>query len=66
MTPFAAWLDGIRRVNRAPAVLAGVWVMTLLVSVPMAIALRAMLAQHLGASLAADTAATGVNYDWMQ
>ena len=25
-----------------------------------------MLAQHLGASLAADTAATGVNYDWMQ
>ena len=25
-----------------------------------------MLAQHLGASLAADTAASGVNYDWMQ
>ncbi len=66
MTPFGAWLDGIRRVNRAPAVLAGVWVMTLLVSVPMAIALRGMLAQHLGASLAADSAAAGVNYDWMQ
>ena len=25
-----------------------------------------MLAQHLGSSLAADTAASGVNYDWMQ
>ena len=28
--------------------------------------MRGMLAQHLGASLAADTAASGVNYDWMQ
>jgi hypothetical protein len=66
MSAFAAWLDGIRRVNRAPAVLIGVWALTLLVSVPMAVALRAMLAHHLGASLAADTAASGVNYDWMQ
>ena len=32
----------------------------------MAVAMRGMLAQHLGASLAADTAASGVNYDWMQ
>jgi hypothetical protein len=61
-----AWRDGIRRVNRAPALLAGVWALTLLVSVPMAVAMRGMLAQHLGASLAADTAASGVNYDWMQ
>ena len=61
-----AWRDGIRRVNRAPALLAGVWALTLLVSVPMAAAMRGMLAQHLGASLAADTAASGVNYDWMQ
>jgi len=61
-----AWRDGIRRVNGAPALLAGVWALTLLVSVPMAAAMRGMLAQHLGASLAADTAASGVNYDWMQ
>ena len=61
-----AWRDGIGRVNRAPALLAGVWALTLLVSVPMAVAMRGMLAQHLGASLAADTAASGVNYDWMQ
>jgi hypothetical protein len=61
-----AWLEGMRRVNRAPAVLLGVWVLTLLVSLPLASVLRGMLAQHLGRSLAADTAASGVNYDWMQ
>ena len=58
--------DGIRRVNRAPALLAGVWLATLIVSMPLAAAMRGMLADHLGASLAADAAATGVNYDWMQ
>jgi hypothetical protein len=61
-----AWRDGVRRVKSAPAILLGVWALTLLVSVPMAAAMRGMLAQHLGASLAADTAASGVNYDWMQ
>jgi hypothetical protein len=62
----SAWRDGLRRVHRAPAILAGVWALTLLVSLPLAVAMRGMLAQHLGQSLAADTAATGVNYDWMQ
>ena len=65
MSAFTAWTDGIRRVNRAPAILIGAWVLTLLVSVPMALAMRGMLAEHLGASLAADTAASGVNSDWM-
>ena len=66
MSAFSAAMDGIRRVNRAPAILIGVWALTLLVSLPLAIALRGMLAQHLGGSLAADSAASGVNYDWMQ
>ena len=66
MSPFSAWADGARRVNRAPAILIGVWALTLLVSLPLTIALRGMLAQHLGQSLEADTAASGVNYDWMQ
>ena len=66
MSPLTAWREGARRVNRAPAILIGVWALTLLVSVPLTLALRAMLAQHLGSSLAADTAASGVNYDWMQ
>jgi hypothetical protein len=62
----AAAFDGMRRVNRAPPVLIGVWVLTVLVSLPLALVLRGMLAEHLGSSLAADSAAAGVNYDWMQ
>ena len=61
-----ALVDGIRRVNRAPAILAGVWALTLLVSLPLTLALRGMLADHLGRSVAAETATAGVNYDWMQ
>jgi hypothetical protein len=60
------WFDGIRRVNRAPVILAGVWLMTLLVSLPLTLGLRDTLARHLGSSLAADRAAGGVDYDWMQ
>jgi hypothetical protein len=63
---FEPALDGIRRVNRAPAVVAGVWLLTFAVSLPLALAMRGMLEQHLGASLAADAAASGANYDWMQ
>jgi hypothetical protein len=63
---FAAWGDGMRRVNRAPAVLLGVWALTVLISLPLTATLRGMLRDHLGESLAADTAASGVNYDWMQ
>ena len=66
MSAFAAWLDGAGRVKRAPALLLGAWALTLLVSVPLAVEMRGLLAQHLGASLAADAAADGVNYDWMQ
>jgi hypothetical protein len=62
----SALLDGIRRVNRAPAILCGVWLLTLALSVPLGLAMRSQIAQHLGSSLAADTAASGVNYDWMQ
>jgi hypothetical protein len=66
MSAWTALGDGVRRVGRAPALVAGVWALTLLVSVPLAVVLRGMLAQHLGNSLAADSAASGVNYDWMQ
>jgi hypothetical protein len=66
MTALAAWRDGMRRVNRAPAVLAGVWAVTVLLSLPLTAVMRSLLHDHLGSSLAADTAASGVNYDWMQ
>ncbi len=61
-----AWQDGWRRVLDAPAVAAGVFAMTLLLVLPLAIMLREALASHLGNSLAAETAASGVNYDWWQ
>jgi hypothetical protein len=58
--------DGIRRVNRAPAILAGVWLLTLLVSLPLALGMRGLLRDHLGESLTGDAAADGVDYEWMQ
>lgn len=60
------FLDGVRRVNRAPAILIGVWLLTCAVTLPLALAMRAMIVEHLGSSLAADAAANGVNYEWMQ
>jgi hypothetical protein len=66
MSALGAWRDGIRRVANAPLILVGVWLMTTLVSVPLALALRSEVRTHLGASLAAETAASGVNYEWMQ
>ena len=56
----------MRRVFRAPVLLLGVWVMTLAVTLPLALVMRGLIAQHLGDSMAADSAAAGVNYDWMQ
>jgi hypothetical protein len=64
MSPLAAWRDGAARVAAAPAILAGVYAVTLLAAIPFGLALRAILADHLGASLAAERAAAGVNYDW--
>lgn len=61
-----AFREGLRRVNGAPAVLAGMCAFTLVLALPLSLALRGMLADHLGASLAADAAASGTNYDWWQ
>jgi len=61
-----AWRDGVRRVARAPLIVIGVWLVTALVSLPLALSIRADLMSHLGSSLAAESAAQGVNYEWMQ
>ena len=66
MTALRAWRDGIRRVVGAPLILGGVWLMTTLVGLPLALVLRSEISAHLGSSLAAVTAADGVNYEWMQ
>jgi hypothetical protein len=66
MTAVQAWREGMRRVASAPAVLAGVWLMTALTVLPLTLALRDQLATHLGSSLIAEDAADGVSHDWMQ
>jgi hypothetical protein len=66
MTARAAFREGLRRVNGAPMVLAGMFAVTLFLALPLSYALRGMIAAHLGSSLAADSAAAGTNYDWWQ
>lgn len=66
MTILAALRDGVRRVNRAPAILLGLLVLTFALALPLGLTLRGMMKSHLGNSLAADAAADGVNYDWWQ
>lgn len=66
MTVWAAWRDGIRRVNGAPAVLLGMCTLTLFVALPLSLALRGLIAAQLGDSLFADALADGTSYDWWQ
>jgi hypothetical protein len=61
---FNAFVDGVNRVKRAPWLLLGLWFSTIALTLPLAITLQGMLAGHLGRSLAAESAATGVDYDW--
>lgn len=66
IAPAAALREGIRRVNSAPVLLFAVFLATLLMAAPSTRVLRSMLRSHLDASLAADQAAAGVNFDWWQ
>ena len=66
MTVWAAWRDGARRINGAPVVLFGMVLLTLLVALPMSLALRGMIATQLGDSLYGVALASGANYDWWQ
>jgi hypothetical protein len=66
MGSVAAFREGARRVNGAPLVLLGLFAVTLLVALPLSYILRGEIEAHLGTSLAADTAATGTNFDWWQ
>jgi hypothetical protein len=43
-----------------------VYAATVVLALPLAIAMRGLLQAHLGSSLAAESAAEGVNYDWWQ
>ena len=59
-------LDGMRRVASAPAILVLAWLMTVLVSVPLTLAVRGSIRDHLGASLEAESISAGADLDWMQ
>jgi hypothetical protein len=63
---FKAFADGLRRVVAAPAVLGGVFVMTFLLALPLAITVRDLIEANLGRSLVAGEVADAVNYDWWQ
>jgi hypothetical protein len=59
-----AWLDGLMRVKHAPWLVIGVWLSTLVMAMPLAIALQQLIGAHLGSSMIAGSVASGVNYDW--
>ena len=61
-----ALLDGIRRVGKAPAVLVGVYVITLLAAAPLGVIMHDAISTDLGSSVAADDAAVGVNWEWWE
>ena len=66
MSATSAFREGFRRVNRAPLLVAGMFLVTLGVALPLSLALRGMIEAHLGPSLIADSVASGVNYEWWQ
>jgi hypothetical protein len=61
---FAAFVDGVNRVKRAPALVIGLWLATVATALPFAMLLQALIGDHLGSSLAAHAAAEGVDFDW--
>ncbi|HXG55531.1 MAG TPA: hypothetical protein VNJ03_09165 [Vicinamibacterales bacterium] len=66
MRATSSFLTGLARVHRAPAVLAGTCALTVLIALPLSIALSGMLEAHLGNSLAAESVAAGANHQWWQ
>ena len=63
-SPLDAFLDGLMRVKRAPWLVIGLWLSTLLLALPLSLALHGLLGEHLGDSMAAQSAAEGLNFDW--
>jgi hypothetical protein len=63
-TILGAFIEGWRRVLRAPALSASLLIATFLLALPLAIALGGMIEDHLGASVEADAAAAGWHARW--
>ena len=64
MRPTAALRDGISRVNRAPVIVAAVFLVTLLSALPLSMMMRDALRAHLADSMVAEQVARGVNMQW--
>ena len=64
--PLPAWTNGLGRVLRAPALVLVLWICSLAITIPPAIALNDAIGRHLGSSMEADAALDGTNYDWLQ
>lgn len=62
--PLQAFVDGLMRVKRAPWLVIGLWLSTLVLALPLSLALQGLLGAHLGDSMAARSAADGMNFDW--
>jgi len=65
-TMLAAFSDGWGRVLRAPAILLGVWFLTLLIAVPAGRMIETGIADSLGHSLDAEQMAAGANGEWWE
>lgn len=63
-TAFGAFLEGWRRVLLAPALTLSVLAAMFVLALPLGLALRGMLIEHLGASVAAERATWGWNAGW--
>jgi hypothetical protein len=61
-----AFLDGLKRTVSAPALFIGVFMVTFLMALPLALTLRGMIQSQLGSSLAAGQLAEGFHYDWFE
>lgn len=62
----SAFRDGLRRISSAPGVLAGLYLVTFAMALPLALMLRGSIEAHLGSSMVAGSVADGVDYDWWQ
>lgn len=62
--PTGAFIDGLMRVKRAPALVIGLWLATVLTALPFAMMLQSLIGDHLGSSMAAQTLADSVDFDW--
>ena len=61
-----AFFDGVYRVFKSPAILVGMYAVTLLSAVPLGLILKNAIATHLGQSVAAETVVNGISWQWWE